>query len=403
MSVLDSFNAPEGLLQVGGLPLARLAQRAGQTPFFVYDRSKLTERVRLLRQMLAPSIRIHYSIKANPMPAVIHHMSTLVDGFDVASAGEMRMALDTGMASSHISMAGPGKSDQDLRGAVGAGVTVTLESQFQLEAVERIGRELGVTPRVALRINPDFQPVNSGMRMGGGSRQFGVDAEKAPAMLRDITDRELRFVGFHVFWGSQCLDSRTVIAAQRHVAELVSQLADLTHGLEFVNMGGGFGIPYFDNEHTLDVGAVGAAMQGWVEPLRQRLPGTRLVLEFGRYLVGEAGLYVCRVVDKKVSRGETFLVTDGGLHHHLAASGNFGQVLRRNFPVAIGNRMGGASLERCHVVGCLCTPLDRLADDVTLPAAQIGDYVVVGQSGAYARSASPADFLSHPQPVEILA
>lgn len=403
MSVLDSFNAPGGLLQVGGLPLARLAQRAGQTPFFVYDRSKLTERVRLLRQMLAPSIRIHYSIKANPMPALIHHMSTLVDGFDVASAGEMRMALDTGMAASHISMAGPGKSDQDLRGAVGAGVTVTLESQFQLEAVERIGRELGVTPRVALRINPDFQPVNSGMRMGGGARQFGVDAEKAPAMLRDIADRALRFVGFHVFWGSQCLDSRTVIAAQRHVAELVSQLADLTQDLEFVNMGGGFGIPYFDNEHTLDVGAVGAAMQDWVEPLRQRLPGTRLVLEFGRYLVGEAGLYVCRVVDKKVSRGETFLVTDGGLHHHLAASGNFGQVLRRNFPVAIGNRMGGENLERCHVVGCLCTPLDRLADDVTLPAAQIGDYVIVGQSGAYARSASPADFLSHPQPVEILA
>lgn len=400
MSVLDSFNAPGGRLEIGGMPLERLAHRAGQTPFFVYDRSKLTERVQLLRQMLAPSIRIHYSIKANPMPALIHHMATLVDGFDVASAGEMRMALDTGFSPTHISMAGPGKSDQDLRGAVGAGVTVTLESQRQLEAVERIGVELGVTPRVALRINPDFQPANSGMRMGGGSRQFGVDAEKAPGMLKDIADRQLRLVGFHIFWGSQCLDAKTVIAAQRHVADLVVQLVDHTRDLEFVNMGGGFGIPYFDNEHTLDVGA---AMREWVEPLRQRLPGTRLVMEFGRYLVGEAGLYVCRVVDKKESRGEMFLITDGGLHHHLAASGNFGQVLRRNFPVAIGNRMGSSQQERCNVVGCLCTPLDRLADGVLLPVADVGDYFIVGQSGAYARSASPADFLSHPHPVEILA
>ncbi len=403
MSVFDSFNAPGGVLEIGGLPLPRLAQRAGQTPFFVYDRSKLGERVALLRQMLAPELRIHYSIKANPMPALVQHMAALVDGFDVASAGEMRMALDAGMPANHVSMAGPGKSEQDLRGAVGAGVTVTLESANQLEAVERIGLELGVKPRVALRINPDFQPRSSGMRMGGGPRQFGVDVEQAPALLKIIASRDLDFVGFHVFWGSQCLDPETVIAAQRHVAALVMRLADLApQGLEFVNMGGGFGIPYFDNERALDVGAVGAAMQDWLAPLRRRLPGTRLILEFGRYLVGEAGLYVCRVVDKKVSRGETFLITDGGLHHQLAASGNFGQVLRRNYPVAIGNKMRGAQTQTCHVVGCLCTPLDRLADNVALPTAEIGDLVVVGQSGAYGRSASPSAFLSHPLPVEIL-
>ncbi len=403
MSIFESYKAPQGVLEIGGLSLPRLAERAGQTPFFVYDRSKLGERVALLRQMLAPELRIHYSIKANPMPALVQHMASLVDGFDVASAGEMRMALDAGMPARHVSMAGPGKSSQDLRGAVGAGVTVTLESAHQLEAVERIGRELGVRPRVGLRINPDFQPRSSGMRMGGGPRQFGVDVEQAPALLKVIAERDLDFVGFHVFWGSQCLDPGTVIAAQRHVAELVMRLADLAgDNLEFVNMGGGFGIPYFDNERPLDIGAVGAAMQEWLTPLRRRLAGTRLILEFGRYLVGEAGLYVCRVLDKKVSRGETFLITDGGLHHQLAASGNFGQVLRRNYPVAIGNRMDSGQTETCHVVGCLCTPLDRLADNVELPAAEIGDLFVVAQSGAYGRSASPSAFLSHPLPVEIL-
>lgn len=403
MNMIDSFKAPDGILEIGGLPLPRLAHRAGQTPFFVYDRSRLTERVALLRQMLAPGLSIHYSIKANPMPALVQHMAALVDGFDVASAGEMRRALDTGMPARHVSMAGPGKSDLDLQGAVGAGVTVTLESARQLEAVERIGHTMGIRPRVGLRINPDFQPQHSGMRMGGGPRQFGVDVETAPELLREIARRDLDLVGFHVFWGSQCLDHRTVIAAQRHVSDLVIRLTEhTTKAPEFVNLGGGFGIPYFDNERTLDVGAIGGAMNEWLDPLRRHLPGTRVVLEFGRYLVGEAGLYVCRVIDKKVSRGETFLITDGGLHHHLAASGNFGQVLRRNYPVAIGNRMNQAGTESCHVVGCLCTPLDRLADHVPLPPAEVGDFVIVGQSGAYGRSASPSAFLSHPDPVEIL-
>lgn len=399
---LTFIRRPPGL-QFAGVDVRQLADRAGRTPFFAYDRSAIDTRVRALRSLLPPGMHLHYSIKANPMPAVIHYLTGRVDGFDVASAQEMALALDAGAAPGAIGFAGPGKSHDDLRRAVASGVNVHVESETQLRLLTALGWELGVRPSVAIRVNPDFQVGHSGMRMGGGAASFGVDVDQVPALLRELEARELALAGFHVFWGSQCLHAATIIEAQRQSADLILRLAsDLPQPPRFINLGGGFGIPYFPGETPLDIQAVCEAMHDWLPRLRERLPGTTQILELGRYLVGEAGIYVCRVIDRKVSRGRTFVITDGGLHHHLAASGNFGQVLRRNFPVVIGNRPDGVPRERCYVVGCLCTPLDRLADDVELPEAHIGDFVVVKQSGAYGRSASPVHFLSHPEPVEIL-
>ncbi|MGY6255168.1 pyridoxal-dependent decarboxylase, exosortase A system-associated [Paraburkholderia caledonica] len=399
---LTFIRRPPGL-QFGGIDLRQLADRAGRTPFFAYDRSAIDTRVRELRSLLPSVMQLHYSIKANPMAAVIHYLAQRVDGFDVASAQEMALALDAGAASDTIGFAGPGKSHDDLRRAVASGVNVHVESETQLRLVTALGWELGVQPNVAIRVNPDFQVGHSGMRMGGGAAPFGVDVDQVPALLRELETREVTLAGFHIFWGSQCLHPPTIIEAQRQSAALILRLASgLPQPPQFVNLGGGFGIPYFPGETPLDVKAVCEAMHDWLPPLCEGLPGTTPILELGRYLVGEAGIYVCRVIDRKVSRGRTFVITDGGLHHHLAASGNFGQVLRRNFPVVIGNRPDGEPRERCHVVGCLCTPLDRLADDVELPDAHIGDFVVVKQSGAYGRSASPVHFLSHPEPVEML-
>ena len=399
---LTFIRRPPGL-RFGGVDVRQLADRAGRTPFFAYDRSAIDDRIRELRSLLPSGIHLHYSIKANPMPAVVHYLAARVDGFDVASAQEMALALDAGTTPAAIGFAGPGKSHDDLRRAIASGVNVHVESQTQLRLVTALGWELGVPPSVAIRVNPDFQVGQSGMRMGGGAAPFGVDVDQVPALLRELEAREVGLAGFHIFWGSQCLHAATVIEAQRQSVELVFRLAsDLHQQLQFVNLGGGFGIPYFPGETPLDVKAVCEAMHDWLPRLRERLPGTTPILELGRYLVGEAGIYVCRVIDHKLSRGKTFVITDGGLHHHLAASGNFGQVLRRNFPVIIGNRPEGVTRERCHVVGCLCTPLDRLADDIELPEVHIGDFVVVKQSGAYGRSASPLHFLSHPEPVEML-
>lgn len=401
---IAAFGHDSGVLVVGGIPIDRLADRVGSTPFFAYDRRLITARVDLLRRTLPAEIHLSYAIKANPMPAVVQHLSALVDGLDVASAKEMQVALDTPTPSNNISFAGPGKTAAELRQAVAAGVTIEMESETEMRRVAEIGAQLGVRPRVAVRVNPDFELKGSGMRMGGGAQQFGVDAERVPAMVREAGALHLDFLGFHIFAGSQNLRADILSDAQRKTVALAVQLAEATgEELRYLNIGGGFGIPYTERDQPLDLSAIGANLHALMaEVVRPRLGNTKIAIELGRYIVGEAGVYITRVVDKKESRGRTFLVVDGGLHHQLAASGNFGQVIRRNYPVVIANRLESTALEKATVVGCLCTPLDLLGDDLILPKAEIGDLVAVFMAGAYGLTASPTAFLSHPHPLEVL-
>jgi diaminopimelate decarboxylase len=400
---MSQFPSADGQLLVGGETLATLAERVGQTPFFAYDRGLLRRRVDELRAALPAGIRLHYAMKANPMPAVVGLMAQLVDGIDVASAGELKVALDAGGDPREISFAGPGKREAELRQAVASRVLLNLESMREVRLLADIGAQLGITPRVAVRVNPDFELKGSGMKMGGGPKQFGVDVEVVPALLEAIDAAGLEFEGFHLFAGSQNLRAESICEAQLKSYELALRLA--AHRPETVrslNLGGGFGIPYFPGEQRLALAPIADNLQHLRERAARDLPAASIVLELGRYLVGEAGVYVTRILDRKVSRGKVFLVTDGGLNHHLSASGNFGQVIRKNYPVAIGNRMGETALEEASVVGPLCTPLDLLADRMTLPAAQPGDLVVVFQSGAYGASASPQAFLGHPGCTEVL-
>jgi diaminopimelate decarboxylase len=397
------FAVAGGELLVGGIPLTRLALRVGRTPFYAYDRALLTQRVRHVRENLPPSVRLHYSVKANPMPAVVQHMASLVDGIDVASAGELKTALDTGFDPAHINFAGPGKTAGELAQAIAAGITLNVESDNEITSVARIADELGIAPRVVLRVNPDFELKGSGMRMGGGAKPFGIDSEQVPDCLRQLDALGIPLQGLHIFSGSQSLKSEAIAESHGRSIELALKLAgEASRALPGLYLGAGFGIPYFPGEQRLDLEPIGANLAEWMARLDRELPGTRVSLESGRYLVGEAGVYVARVIDRKISRGQVFLVTDGGLHHHLAASGNFGQVIRKNYPAAIGNRMNDDETENVSVVGPLCTPLDVLAERMDLSRADVGDLVVVFQSGAYGLSASPTAFLGHPIPVEVL-
>lgn len=392
-----------GELCVGGVPLSRLAERVGQTPFYAYDRRLLAERVASVRAALPAGVGLHYAVKANPMPALVGFMRTLVDGLDVASAGEMAVALDAGADPLHVSFAGPGKREAEITQAVAAGVLINLESPREVELLARASQRLGLPARVAIRVNPDFDLRGAGMRMGGGAKPFGVDAEQVPAVLKAVGDAGLQFEGFHLYPGSQNLNGESIAEALRQCHLLVVRLAASAPApLRQVNFGGGWGIPYFPGEKALDLAPVTAALVEVQNRMASGMPGARLVLELGRYLVGEAGVYVVRVLDRKLSRGQVFLVTDGGLHHHLAASGNFGQVIRRNYPVSIGTQMDVTEREKASVVGPLCTPLDVLADRAELAPAQPGDLVVVYQSGAYGPSASPQAFLGHPRCAEVL-
>jgi diaminopimelate decarboxylase len=400
--LLKRFTVVDDCLHMGDIPLTQLAKRVGQTPFYVYDRTLIKARIALLRHALPPALQLHYAIKANPMPVLVNYMASIVDGLDVASLGELRLALDTGMPAIHMSFTGPGKQPRELAAAIAADVIINIESEGELASVAGIGHTQGQRPKVALRVNPDFELKASGMKMAGGPKPFGIDAERVPTVLKQIAHLDVDFMGLQIFAGSQNLRAEALMEAHRKIVDLGLRLAESApQPMQVFNMGGGFGIPYFPGDKALDLRPIGDNLAVCLAHLTTAQPDAIPVLELGRYLVGEAGIYVAQVVDRKVSRDHTFLITNGGMHHHLAASGNLGQVVRRNYPVFIGNRVQGNEREIASIVGPLCTPLDILADRLDLAKADVGDLVVVLQSGAYGLSASPVGFLSHPQPAEV--
>lgn len=404
---LKDYCASSSELIVGNHPLNHIEKLVSGTPFYVYDRQLIVNRVKQLTETLPAKISLHYAIKANPFPSLVQLLATQVSGFDVASKKEMLLAMQTGMSADKISFAGPGKTIEDIEAAIIAGVTLHVESAGEIAKVELAANQLSVKANIAIRVNPKFELKSSGMKMSGGSKPFGIDEEQVPEILNTLDLARINLRGFHIFSGSQNLNAEAIISAQQQTfmlaEELVALSSDITkRKIDYLNIGGGFGVPYFTNEKSLDVKAIANNLQLLLKKHKALVDDLELIIELGRYLVAEGGIYVSKVIDKKVSRGTNYLVCDGGLHHHLANSGNFGQVIRKNYPVAIGNKLKGDVQELVNIVGPLCTPLDILADKVMLPKATTGDYVVIFQSGAYGASASPKDFLSQPQVSELL-
>ena len=397
------FAAVDGELVVGGVKASVLVEQAGQTPLFVYSAALIRQRVARLRAALPNRVGLHFAVKANPFAPVLHLMDGLVDGFDIASAGELAILRAAGLDPARVSFAGPGKRDAELEAAIAAGVTLHLESEGEAARALDIAQRLGLAPRLAIRVNPEFDLKGSGMKMGGGAKPFGLDAERVPALARQLVDAGAEWRGFHIFAGSQALDAEAIADTQAQTVALAVRLAEKAGvPLPRCNLGGGFGIPYFPGDAPLDLDAVGAALGEVLDRLPAAYADTRFCVELGRFLVGEAGIYLTRIVDRKVSHGEVFLVVDGGMHHQLAASGNFGTVVRRNYPVAIASRFDAAVEEEASVVGCLCTPLDRLTEKGGFPRADVGDLVAVFCAGAYGATASPAQFLGHGPAAELL-
>ena len=396
------FAVQTGDLHIAGRTAASWAAEAGDTPLFVYDPAIVRARIERFRAAF-PSIDLHYAIKANPFPPLLAVMAPLVDGLDVASRGEMVRAL-TVKAPGAISFAGPGKRDGELAAAIDQGVMINLESEGEADRAFAIADRLGLTPRLAVRVNPDMELKGSGMKMGGRPSPFGIDVMRAPALVRRVVASGAEWRGFHVFAGSQSLDAQAIVDTQAASLDLVARLADEAGAAPpLVNLGGGFGVPYFAGDRSLDVERIGAALMAALDRRAAVLAESRFALELGRWLVAEAGVYLTRIVDCKESGGETFLVCDGGLHHQLAATGNLGTVVRRNYPIALARAIDGVPVETVSVVGPLCTPLDRLGDRIAMPRAEVGDIIAVFLAGAYGATASPTAFLGHPPATELLA
>ncbi|MDB5685663.1 MAG: pyridoxal-dependent decarboxylase, exosortase system-associated [Rhizorhabdus sp.] len=395
------YQARDRRLLLGGRTAAELIAIAGDTPLFVYDVALVRARVARFRAAF-PSIALHYAVKANPHRPLVAAMTGLVDGIDVASGGEAQLALGAGMAAGAISFAGPGKRDAELRTAIEAGITINLESEGEANRALAIAREIDVTPCLAVRVNPDFDLKGSGMKMGGGAKPFGIDSDRAAALVDHVVAAGAHYRGLHIFAGSQALGVQAIVDAQASALDLAARISREAGVVPpLVNLGGGFGIPYFPGDIALDIETIGEKLEAALGARDPILAGSAFALELGRWLVGEAGVYLTRIVDRKISHGHTFLVVDGGMHHQLAASGNFGTVVRRNYPLALAARFGDAIEEEVSVVGCLCTPLDRLGDQIGLPVAKVGDVVAIFMAGAYGASASPQSFLGHAPPCEL--
>jgi len=400
------FRRDGSMLCIGGIPVERLAGQAG-TPVFVYDREIMRRSLARLRVVLPSRFDVFYSIKANPNQAILRVFLEEGCGLEVASAGELHVALAAGADPRRVLFAGPGKTTEELEYAVASRIAeVHVESADEIDTLAEVAARHGVRVGVAIRVNPGEEAQGGAMRMGGRSSQFGVDEE----LLESVIDRVLAapglvFRGIHLFIGTQILD-HAVLARQYANGLAIAERAarHAKRPIDTLDFGGGLGIPYYAGDRPLDVEAYGRAVHALLatRAAAPALARARFLLEPGRHLVGESGVYVCRVIRVKESRGKTFVITDGGMHHHLAASGNLGQVIKRNFPIAVINRLAEPASLRADVVGPLCTPLDVLGRDVELPAVRPGDLIGVFQSGAYARTASPLGFLSHRTPAEIL-
>jgi len=394
---------PEGQLVIGGHEVEQIVAEAKGTPLFVYDNNLIGTKIATFKHCMPPGVALHYAVKANPYPPLLRWLCKYVDGFDVASVGELEALEKAGADAVAISFAGPGKSDAELKRAIGDGATIHLESESEAARALRIAGDLGRRPRLSVRVNPPFALKGAGMKMGGVASQFGIDHDRVADVVRGLIDADADWRGLHLYAGSQCLDWTALAETFRQAIALAGEISDSAGARPpEVNLGGGFGIPYFENDEEVDVHSLGMALGEQLASVPSSLATTKFIIELGRWLVGESGVYLTRIVDRTDSRGKTFLVTDGGLHHVLAASGNFGQLLRRNYPVAIASRFGAAPTEEASIVGCLCTPLDMLADEVALPEAQPGDLVAIFCAGAYGLSASPQAFLSQAAAREIM-
>ncbi len=402
------FGSPAGSpeLKLGPVSVSELAQQVS-TPFYAYSGDMVANQLRRVQHALGPETDVYYSLKANPSLGVCQVIGREGAGAEVASAGELLLARKAGFSPDKIIFAGPGKTEDELTLAVEMGIlSINAESPGEISRVAAIAARLKKPARIGLRVNPAEAVQGAQMRMGGGAQQFGFDEEMLPEVLdRFGSAPYLSIAGVHVYAGSQMFDTAAILANCQKTSQLARQIAArLERPLETADFGGGFGVPYFENSPEFDLEGFGTGYRGLVSELRKDplLAKTRLIVELGRYIVAEAGVYVTRVVDTKSSRGKTFVVTDGGMNHHITATGNFGQVFRKSYPVAVLNRMSEPAAGPVSVVGPCCTPLDVICQNQEMPVVKVGDLIGIFYSGAYGYSASSLGFLSHPTPAEVL-
>jgi len=400
----SNFGIKKGLLQIDGISVTSIIERFG-TPIYIYSCKIIDKSIETLKSTYPENFRIHYSVKANPNRAIIRHCISRNLGLEIASSGEFKRALESGCDPVNIIFAGPGKTYAELEAVISRGLgELHIESYREAERAGEIAKSLQKSVTAAIRVNPEETSVGA-MRMSGKPVQFGIDEHELDKVLEFVINHtQLNFSGIHLFVGTQILDADSLLAHYKKGIEIARNICrQYNVPIKTLDMGGGLGIPYYPGDCHLDLSLLREGLDGLLKEISTspEFAQTKFIIEPGRFLVGESGIYVARVNDIKISKGKKFVILDGGMNHHLAASGNLGQTIKRNFPIAILNSLDSDATEQVDLVGPLCTPLDTLGRKVPLPPVREGDLIGIFQSGAYSRSASPLGFLSHPEPDEV--
>jgi len=399
------WQSKNGVLSVEGHLITDLVAEFG-SPLYIYSARSFRQRLSDLRGSLGPRFDVFFSAKANPNPAVLAQFVAAGTGLEIASAAEYIRAKKAGAPGNRILFAGPGKTPAELDYVISNGIgEIHIESFEEIQRLAEITERRGMEQAVSLRVNPAQAAQGGAMRMGGVPTAFGLDE----AILGDVVAKiaevpQLKLRGLHLFAGTQILNAETLVGQWRHGLSIARRMIELGVALETMDFGGGLGVPYFKSDKPLDLSIVSEGVKELLKEIDQdpSLAKLKLMVEPGRFLSAPAGLYATSVTSVKSSFDEVFAVTDGGMHHHLAATGNLGQVIKKDYPIILANRLLDAGDTPQKVVGPLCTPLDTYGRKTVLPMPKVGDIAVILQSGAYGLSASPVGFLSHPMPAEIL-
>lgn len=386
--------------------LTEAAARFG-TPAYAYFTDTAEARLAMLRAAFGRWFSISFAVKSNPNPALLDWMRGRLDHLDISSGGELTLALTAGWDPARISFTGPAKREAELRMAISAGLgELVIENLREARLADAIARELGLRQPILIRIAPDRVPKGFGDQMAGRPTAFGIDLEDAPDILPQIAALpHLRIIGLHIYSGTQSLNPDAICENWRiFIASFTRLCEDLDLRPRKLIFGAGLGIPYHPGDSELDLNRIAAGIGPELDDFiaQPRFRDTRLVLELGRFLIGPAGYFLTRVISVKQSRGVRIAICDGGLNANLAASGNFGMVIRRNY---VMHRVGPSRdipEEKQDICGPLCTSIDKLGGGVMLPRLEEGDLIAIHAAGAYGPSASPVHFISHPLPAELL-
>ena len=393
----------DGQLMIGGRSVEELVEEAGGTPLFAYDNNIIGGQIAQLRAAMPDGLALYYSVSANPWEELLTFLGRYVDGFRVVSRGELEHLKRAELAGIPMTFAGPGKRDDELEAGIAAGATISVESEAEAGRAIQAAERLGIRPRLVVRINPPLALEGGRVAMGARPSPFGIDAERVPSLVQGLIEADADWRGLHMFLGTQCLDTEALIEAHRAIIASAGEIADsIGSPIPELNLGGGFDIPCFEGDQPLDLYRMSDALHKTLIGGPELLATTRISLELGRWLVGEAGVYLSRILERTESCGKTFLTTDGGGHHFLRATGCLLERGKGNWPIAVASRFGAPAEEEVTVTGCLATPHDVFGDEVMLPRAEPGDLIAVFNAGAYALSASPQGWESRPAAREIL-